>query len=89
MARPKGIGRITTSITVSPEFFNLAKKYHLSFTEATRIGLSILFAERGIKEYDNKLNLFRKMQQYQKRCEEMGEELANLRKNGETKEING
>jgi hypothetical protein len=89
MARPKGIGRITTSITVSPEFFNLAKKYHLSFTEATRIGLALLFAERGIKEYDNKLNLFRKMQLYQTRCEEMGKELTKLKENGERKGING
>ena len=86
MARPKGMGRITTSVTVSPDFFMLAKQHHLSFTEAIRIGLALMFAERGVKDYDNKLNLYRKMQVFQQKTEELTREnevlMDKLKQNG-------
>jgi len=79
MGRPKGQGRITTSVTVSPEFFTLAKEHHIGFSEAIRVGLAVMFAEREIKEYDNKLNLYRKMVFFQKKTEELSEELLQLK----------
>jgi hypothetical protein len=88
MARPKGIGRITTSVTISPEFFMLAKQHHLSFTEAIRIGLALMFAEKGVKDYDNKLNLYRKMQVFQAKTEELTKEIEELKQNAERNKTN-
>ena len=79
MGRPKGQGRVTTSVTVSPEFFTLAKEQHVGFSEAIRVGLAVMFAEKGIKQYDNKLNLYRKMVAFQKKTEELSEEVAHLK----------
>ena len=79
MGRPKGHGRVTTSVTMSPEFFALAKEHHIGFSEAMRVGLAVAFGERGIKEYDNKLNLYRKMVGFQKKAEELGQELEELK----------
>ena len=79
MGRFKGEGRITTSVTLSPEFFKLAKEQNISFTESLRVGLSIIFAEKGIKDYDNNLNLYRKMTLFQKKCEELSKELEQIK----------
>jgi hypothetical protein len=84
MGRPKGMGRITTSVTLSPEFFMIAKEQHISFSEAIRVGLSLIFADKGIKAYDNRLNLYRKMLSFQKRTEELSQEIAEM-KNAESK----
>lgn len=59
-----------TTISISPEFADLAKKHHLSWSEASRIGMSIMLADLGEREYDNKLNLYRKMQFFKTRAEE-------------------
>jgi hypothetical protein len=80
MARPKGKGRITTSVTVSPEFFLLAKEHHISFTEAIRVGIAMELAELGLKEYDNKLNLYRKMQFFKDKAEQSLQKLEELEK---------
>ena len=80
MGRNKGSGRITTSITLSPEFFMLAKEHHLSFTDAARVGLALAFAEKGIKDYDNNLNLYRKMVVFQKKTEQLTREIEELKK---------
>jgi hypothetical protein len=78
MGRPIGNGRITTSVTVSPEFFRLTKEHGLSFTEALRTGLAIKFAELGIAEYDNELNLFKKMTFFKQKMEENSEKLIKM-----------
>ena len=80
MGRFKGVGRITTSITISPEFFYLAKKHNISFTDAARAGLAMKFADIGVQEYDNKMNLYRKMQGFQKKTEELTRELEEIKK---------
>lgn len=84
MGRFKGEGRITTSVTISPMFFELAKQHHISFTEALRVGLALIFAEKGIADYDNSLNIFRKMQILNKKLEETSQELFNLKEKWET-----
>lgn len=75
------MGYITT-ISVSPEFMELAKVHHISWTEAARVGMSIMLADIGVQEYDNSLNLFRKMRSYQKTAEDALQKLADL-DNGE------
>ena len=79
MGRHKGNGRVTTSVTMSPEFFQLAKNHHVQFSEAIRVGLGLIFAEKGLKDYDSKLNLFRKMQMFQVKTEELSKEIQELK----------
>lgn len=43
------------SISVSNEFEKLAKENSISWTEASRIGMSIILAERGIDVFNNEL----------------------------------
>ena len=52
---------IRTSVNISPEFHDLCKKNNVMFSEAMKVGISIMLAERGIQDYDNKLNIYRKM----------------------------
>lgn len=76
--RPSGL--IQTSVLVSEEFFNLCKEHNIKFTEALRVGISILLAEKGIGDYDNKLNLFRKMSLFQQKAEESIQQVEELNK---------
>ncbi len=69
---------VRTSITMSPEFYEKAKKLNIKISQATRIGLSIMFAEAGEIEYDNRLNVVRKMRYYQKLTEEAMVKQAEL-----------
>jgi hypothetical protein len=71
------------SISVSSEFSILAKQHNLSWTEAARIGMGILLAEAEIKPYDNELNLYRKMQLYQKQASEAMQKIAELEEKNE------
>lgn len=61
---------IMTSVRISTDFFFLCKEHKIQFSEAIRVGIAILLAEKGVKEYDNHLNLYRKMRQFQKIAEE-------------------
>lgn len=88
MARIKGEGRITTSVTISPHFYDLAKRYNISFTEALRVGLSLMFAEMGENDYDNNLNLYRKMKLFQQQLEQKGMELEELKRKLNQNETN-
>lgn len=56
----KPVIRICT--TVSPEFYTLCKQNRIKMSEAIRIGISLILAEKGIKEYDNNLNLVRNIE---------------------------
>ena len=79
MGKNKGMGRIVTSVTISPEFFQIAKELNITFTEAIRVGLSLMFAERGIKEYDNDLNICRRAEMIRLKLEETSQELNDLK----------
>ena len=59
------------STTTSFEFYQLAKQHKIKFSEALRVGISLMLAEQGIKEYDNNLQLFRRMRTYQAKVEEL------------------
>jgi hypothetical protein len=58
------------SISVSEEFNSLAQEHNLSWSEAARIGMAVMLGDRGIREYDNKLNLMRKMTAFRQTLED-------------------
>jgi hypothetical protein len=64
------------SISVSPELSQLAEQMRISWTEAARVGMSVMLAEMGVQEYDNDLNLFRKMTSYKQKLEELMQRAA-------------
>lgn len=68
----------TTSISISAHFYNLCKKHNIKFSEATRVGISLMLAEKGIKEYDNSLNISRKINKIRQLLEQKSQELENL-----------
>jgi hypothetical protein len=61
---------IRTSVLISPDFYKLSREYHIKFSEALRVGLSIILAEKGVTDYDNKLNIHRKMMLFKQQAEE-------------------
>lgn len=78
---------IRTSVNVSPEFHNLCIIHNIKFSEALRTGIAVLLAEKGVKEYDNKLNLYRKMVKYQKELETTLNRLYEIEEGKNIKEI--
>ncbi len=67
--KPKD-GRIQISASISQEFWKVAKLNHIGWSEALRVGISMILAERGVGDYDNRLNIFRKMKKFQQLAEE-------------------
>ena len=84
MGRFKGEGRITTSVTISPTFFNLCKQHNIIFSEALRVGISLILAERGIADYDNSLNLSRQLKITEQKFAEINDELLKLKEKYES-----
>lgn len=70
---------ILTSIKLTPEFYKLAKQHSIKFTEAIRVGLSIMLAEKGVIEYDNNLNISRKIILLRENLEKVSNELNYLK----------
>ena len=84
----KALPRVQTSVTISPEFYDLCQEHGIVISEATRVGISVLLAEKGVWEYDNRLNISRLLQEskqkvidYAKKCNELEEKLEKF-KNG-------
>ena len=73
---------IVTTVRVSPEFHRLCREHFISFTEAMRIGISLMLAEKGVTEYDNKLNIIRKMNLLRAKLEETSKELEKMKEKG-------
>jgi hypothetical protein len=59
------------STSISREFYNLAKEHKISWCEAIRVGLSVLFAEKGIRGFDNKLNYTRRLEMLEEAFKEL------------------
>lgn len=72
------MAREIKTISVTPEFARLAEKTGSSWSEAARIGMSIMLAEKGEMEYDNKLNLFRKMTLFRREAENALQKISEL-----------
>lgn len=62
---------IRTSVNVTPEFHELCKIHRIKFSDALRVGISIILAERGVKDYDNNLSLFRRMSFFKEALEKL------------------
>lgn len=71
-------GQVQTSVLISSEFYTLCKENSIKFSEATRVGISLLLAERGIKDYDNNLNITRKMLLLKQKLEETSQQYYDL-----------
>ena len=71
---------VRTSVNLSPEFYELCKKHNIKISDAVRTGIAILLSEKGVMEYDNRLNIVRKLQFFQKQAEESLQKLSKLDK---------
>ena len=69
------------TISVSKEFNEMRKELRLSWSEAAKIGMSVMLAEKGVVEYDNRLNLVRRMNKFREIAEEANQKLAYLEEN--------
>lgn len=69
---------ITISTTVSSYLWMKAKEHGIGWSEAMRVGISILLAEKGEMQYDNKLNIWRKMNLFRKKAEESLQQIEEL-----------
>jgi|SaaInlV_200m_DNA_3_1039701.scaffolds.fasta_scaffold80612_3 hypothetical protein len=74
---------IRTSVNVSPEFHRLCREHRIKFSDAVRVGISILLAERGVKEYDNNLNIIRRIENLKNKLEEVSQKYYELKDNTE------
>jgi len=66
------------SISVSIELDAQAQEQKIGWSEAARVGMSVLLADKGVKQYDNDLNLYRKMRAYQQQLENTTAKLNEL-----------
>lgn len=73
-------GGIQTSVIVSVPFYKACKKHGITFSEALRTGIALMLAERGVAEYDNGLNLHRKMVIAKQELAQAKNKLADLNK---------
>lgn len=80
---------IIKTISISEEFMNLSREYNISWTNAARVGMSILLADLGVKEYDNQLNLYRRMLLMKSELERVSNELEALKEKAHTDDILG
>ena len=67
-----------TSVRISPEFYQLCKQHHIKFSEAIRVGIAMILAEKGVKDYDNSLTLVRRCNELQRKAGEYAQKAANL-----------
>lgn len=74
-----------TTINISPEMYKLCYENRIRFSDAFRIGAAMMLADKGVIEYDNKLNLMRKLNQMREMMEKTSQELFDLREKSENK----
>lgn len=81
-------GMIQTSVLLTPEFNELRKTHNIKLTEAMRVGIAVMLAERGVREYDNSLNITRLYMQAKLKAQEYAMKLAKLEDKEKGKLIN-
>jgi len=69
---------VRSCVNISPEFYRLCKEHRIKFSEALRVGISLMLAEKGVSEYDNRLNITRKLAKMTLKIEELSLELDKL-----------
>lgn len=70
--------QIRTSVLISPEFYKLCKEQKIRFSEALRVGISIILAERGIQDYDNSLNIVRRVNDLKQKAAQYAQTAADM-----------
>lgn len=84
------VKRISTSVT--PEMYDLAKKYNIPFSFALHKGLVMLLAERGVGDFTNERNVNLIIQQREAEIKELNDVITVMRgkifdlRHGEKKE---
>lgn len=73
-------GSVVITTSISNDFWTKAQQHGISWAEAMRVGISMLLAEKGEAQYDNKLNLWRKMDFFRQRAEEACQNVEELTK---------
>ena len=63
---------VKTSVNISPKLYKLARQHFIKFSEAMRVGIAVILGDKGVVEYDNELNVVRKMRAYKKMVEDNG-----------------
>ena len=81
-------GQIQTSVLISREFYDLCKNNGIKFTEALRVGISLMLAEKGVSEYDNRLNVYRRMMFFKLELEKISQQFEELKNKSEQKDFN-
>jgi len=81
------MGRIICSVSVSPELHKKAKENFIPLSEATRVGIGVMLAERGVDDYDGSLNLHRRMIKFKTIAEEALQKLSELEIKDNNKKI--
>jgi len=76
----KNIPRMHINTTVSVELKRKADKYDIKFSEALRVGISVLLAEQGEDQFVNTVNVFRKIATLQELLQTTNEQLDLLKK---------
>jgi len=87
LRRRKARPMVRTSVELTPEFYNLCVTNHIRFVDAMRTGVSVLLAESGVQEYDNRLNVYRQMRSYQEKLESALKRLEELEQGKNIKEV--
>lgn len=61
MIEPIKSGTITTTVRLEVDFYNKLRLNGIKLIEAVRVGAGVLLAERGIEDYNSKLNIVRRL----------------------------
>lgn len=69
---------IQTTVLISPEFNELRKEHKITLSEAVRVGISVVLGEKGVREYNNSLNIVRQRDQLKIRLAEVLQKLSEL-----------
>jgi hypothetical protein len=75
---------IRTSVLISPDFYQLCKRHNIKFSEAMRRGISLMLAEIGVHEYDNKLNIVRRCNELKMKAAQALQKLSDLQNGNNT-----
>lgn len=75
-------GTVVKSVSIGLEMFNLADMHKISLSEAVKVGISVLLAEKGELKYQNNLNYQRKIENMAQIIAEMSAKLEEYGKNG-------
>ena len=76
----KQIFRVHITTTITTDLMQKAADNHIKMSEALRVGVGVLLAEKGDDSYTGALNIYRKLNKYRELLEHTSQELENLKK---------